>query len=427
MRASAAVALLAALLALGCRTGRDGDAVTIHFWAMGAEGDKVQPLVREFERQHPGIRVQVQQIPWTAAHEKLLTAQVGDATPDVAQLGNTWVPEFVALNALVPLDSFVASSHVVTPDGFFPGIWETNVVDDTVYGIPWYVDTRVIFYRTDLLRRAGYDSMPATWEEWREAMRRIREQGGPGQYAIFLPTNEWPQPVILGMQMGSPLLADGGRYGAFSRPEFRRGFEFYVSLYRDSLAPAIGANQISNIFQEFERGTFAMMITGPWMLDEFRRRLPESMQDQWSTAPMPGPGGEETRVSMAGGASLVLFRGSEHRREAWRLIEFLSQPEQQVRFYQLTRDLPARVEAWEDTVLTNDPKVQAFGQQLRRVVPLPKVPEIELVVTRVFDQVEKVVRGGVPIPRALEELDAEVNRILEKRRWILARQERQRQ
>ncbi len=87
----------------GC--GRAGDgAVTIRFWVMGREGEIVQELVDDFEREHPQIRVQVQQIPWSAAHEKLLTAYVGRATPDLAQLGNTWVPEFAALGALAPLD-----------------------------------------------------------------------------------------------------------------------------------------------------------------------------------------------------------------------------------------------------------------------------------------------------------------------------------
>ncbi len=70
---------------------------------MGREGEVVQKLMPEFERRHPGLRLRVQQIPWSAAHEKLLTAYAGDAMPDIFQLGNTWVPEFVALGALIDL------------------------------------------------------------------------------------------------------------------------------------------------------------------------------------------------------------------------------------------------------------------------------------------------------------------------------------
>jgi len=416
---------LAIALALGlpsCGSGAD-EGVTLRFWGMGREGEVVAELVRAFERENPGIRVRVQQIPWTAAHEKLLTAFVGDATPDVAQLGNTWIPEFSALGALLPLDSLVAASSTVGPAQYFEGIWATNLVGDTLFGIPWYVDTRLIFHRTDILADAGYDSLPGSWEEWRTAMERIAAQDVPGRYPIYLPTNEWPQPVILGMQAGSGLLTPDGRHGAFSDSAFRRGFEFYIGLFRDGLAPSITSNQISNVYQEFAAGNFAMLMTGPWNVGEFRRRLPAELQDSWATAPMPGPHGPSSGISMAGGSSLVIFHDTPHAEAAWRLVEFLSRPEQQHEFWRLTGDLPARLEAWEDPALIGDPLTHAFWEQLQRVEPLPAVPEIELIVTKVFEAGEQAVQGGVPVGRVLAELDGDVDRILEKRRWMLDRRE----
>jgi len=102
--------------------------VTLNFWAFGREGAVVAGLMRDFERLHPGVRVNVQQVPWRAAHEKLLTGYVGETLPDVAQLGNTWVPEFAALGALAPLDTLVAHSPTLRRDDFFAGIWATNVI-----------------------------------------------------------------------------------------------------------------------------------------------------------------------------------------------------------------------------------------------------------------------------------------------------------
>src|SRR5215813_1552723 len=83
------------LLLLACTSNRD-HREHLEFWGLGREGEVVSALIPQFERENPGIHVTVQQIPWTAAHEKLLTAYVGESTPDVAQMGNTWVPEFVA-------------------------------------------------------------------------------------------------------------------------------------------------------------------------------------------------------------------------------------------------------------------------------------------------------------------------------------------
>jgi multiple sugar transport system substrate-binding protein len=397
-----------------------GNGVTLRFWAMGREGEVVQELVRDFERENPGVRVRVQQIPWSAAHEKFLTAYVGDATPDIAQMGNTWMSEFAALGALEPLGPSPGNS-AVAESSYFKGIWDTNVIDGVPLGVPWYVDTRLIFYRRDLFARAGYDRMPDTWGEWRKALLAVKRRAGPNGYALFLPPNEYEPLLVMGLGTGSPFLSENGTRGAFSEPRFRRAFDFYAGLYRDSLSPPLRNNEIANIYQEFARGYFAAYITGPWNLGEFASRLPDSLQDAWATAPMPGPDGPASGASLAGGASLVVFRGSKHKAEAWRLVEFLSRPDQQLRFYHLTGDLPARLEAWRDTALTSDPRIRAFGEQLTRTVSMPKVPEWELIANRLRDYAERVVRGGEPADSTLAELDRDVSRLLEKRRWLLAR------
>jgi multiple sugar transport system substrate-binding protein len=410
--------VLAALLLGSCGAAPDGTQV-VEFWGLGREGEVVSELVPAFERENPGIRIDVQQIPWTAAHEKLLTSFVGEATPDVAQLGNTWIPEFVALGALERLDSQIARSSIVSSDAYFEGIWQTNVVEDGVYGIPWYVDTRVLFYRTDLLDVVGYEEPPGTWEEWLEAMDRLRVHMGEGRWPILLPTNEWPQPVILGLQNGSLLLDDEGTRGAFSEPTFRDAFRFYVDLFRRGFAPPVANTQIANLFQQFARGDFAMVITGPWGIGEFRRRLPTGVP--WTTAPLPGPDGPG--VSLAGGSSLVLFTDSEAESAAWRFVEYLSRPEIQVRFYELTGDLPALVEAWKAPSLSGDREVRAFRDQLERAAPLPRVPEWERIATKVYEYGEAAVRGRLTEEEALAALDRDVDRILAKRRWMLARKD----
>ncbi|MES2523200.1 MAG: sugar ABC transporter substrate-binding protein [Gemmatimonadota bacterium] len=397
----------------------------LRFWALGREGEVVKEMMRDFERENPGITVRVQQIPWSAAHEKLLTAHVGDVTPDVAQIGNTWVPEFVALHALEPLSSHVARSSDVKASAYFPGIWDTNVLADTVWGIPWYVDTRLMYYRKDLLAAAGWKSPPTTWADWRLAMQQVqagaRAAGDTARWGAFIPTNEWNLPVILGLQNGSTLLRDGDGRGAFSQPEFRQAFEFFVGLYRDGLAPRYGSNDVANLYQEFAKGRFVFYVSGPWQIGEFSRRLPPEMQGRWGTAPMPGPTPGQPGVSLAGGSSLVIFDQSTRKPAAWKLIEFLSRPEQQVRFYELTGDLPARTESWKAPRLANDTLTGAFYAQLLHVRPTPKVPEWELIATRIIDRAETVVRGNTSVEDALAALDRSVDDILEKRRWMQGR------
>ncbi|GJM44116.1 MAG: sugar ABC transporter substrate-binding protein [Gemmatimonadota bacterium] len=413
--ATAIVCLLAA-----CSRTRD-EGTVLRFWAMGREGEVVEELVRDFERENPDIRVDVQQIPWSAAHEKLLTAHVGGSTPDVAQLGNTWLGEFAMLRALEPLRERLAASDHLDSTSYFPGIWDTNSIDGILYGVPWYVDTRVLFYRTDILAEAGYTSMPTTWKEWREALVAVKRVVGPDRFAILLPVNEWSAPVAFALQAGSPILSENATRGAFSENAFRRAMDFYLDLYTSALAPPARNNDIANLYQDFASGYFSMYITGPWNLGEFRRRIPENLQDAWGTAPLPGPDSHASGLSLAGGSSLVLFRKSPNKEAGWRLLEFLSQPDQQARFYRLTGDLPARIEAWQDSVLAQDPQVRAFYEQLRRVAPTPKIPEWEQIAIRIQDRVELAVRGGAPLDSVLHLLDQDADRILAKRRWLFER------
>ncbi len=427
-RASVRVAL-ALVLALGAAACRDGGGTTVRFWAMGREGEVVAELLRDFEREHPGIRVDVQQLPWLSAHEKLLTAYVGEATPDLAQLGNTWVPEFATLGALAPLDEELARSAAVPAADYFRGIWDTNELEGKLYGVPWYVDTRLLFYRRDLLAATGAAAVPEAWPGWLDAMRAIKARGGPDRHAILLPLDEFEQLLALALSQDEPLLREGGRWGNFRSAGFRRALAFYLQLFAEGLAPVVTQSQAANPWNELGRGYVAFMLSGPWSIGELKRRLPPSQQASWATAPLPGPAGPGT--STAGGSSLVVFRGAAHPREAWRLIEYLSRPEVQRRFYELTGNLPPRRTTWDDPRFAGDEHVRAFRLQLERVRRAPPVPEWERIATEMRVVSERAARRVGPATTEAElaaialaaatDLDARVDDLLEKRRWILAR------
>lgn len=413
-RAIGAIAAAAALA--GC-TRVDPGRTLVRFWAVGREGEIAARLTRQFEQEHPEIKVEIQQLPWTAAHEKLLTAYAGGTLPDLCQLGNTWVPEFVAVDALEPLQPYADASRAVMLEDYFEGFLESNRVQGRLYGVPWYVDTRLLFYRRDILQASGYDRPPQDWAAWTRMLKAVKAQVGPERYAILLPLNEFEPLLVLALQQPEPLLREAGRWGNFRSASFRRALEFYVSLFEQGLAPRMTNTQIANVWDEFGRGYFSFYISGPWNIGEFRRRLPPQLQDAWATAPMPGPDGPG--VSIAGGASLVLFRSSQVKEQAWRLVEYLSRPQIQQRFYELTGDMPPRRSSWRSPVLERSVPARAFRQQLERVRSPPKVPEWERIATEMRLAAERIVLGGVSIEQALVALDRKTDEILEKRRWML--------
>ncbi len=406
----------AAVGGAGCAAG---DERSVRFWAMGREGEVVAELLRDFKLEAPEIQVRIEQLPWSAAHEKLLTAFAGNATPDLAQLGNTWLPEFVALGALEPLDARLQATPGIAPDDYFAGIWDTNVVAGKLYGLPWYVDTRLLFYRRDLLADVGFNAPPRDWPEWVRMLEAIKRRVGPTRYAVLLPLNEFEPLVALSLQQAEPLLRDGGRRGNFRSAAFSRTLDFYLSMYSRQLAPPASSNEIANLWNEFSRGYFSFYISGPWNIGEFKRRLPPERQSIWMTAPLPGPMGPG--ASIAGGSSLALFARSRQKAAAWRVVEYLGRPAVQQRFHALTGNLPPRRSAWAAEALAGDPYSAAFRDQLERVRAVPKVPEWERIATELRLVMEQVVHGKLPAARAAAELDLRTDRILEKRRWMLDR------
>jgi multiple sugar transport system substrate-binding protein len=417
-----AVLCLIVAFAAGCGTNNQAR-TRLDFWAIGSEVEKIGELFDEFRRENPDIELRVQQIPWSAAHEKLLTAFAGNATPDVCQLGNTWIPEFGTLGALEPLDAYIERSHSIDRHDYFPGLWKTNELGSHVYGIAWYADTRVLFYRKDMLAKAGWQAPPRTWDEWLAAARDVKRKVNPNGYAILMPTNEWEHLTILGLQTGCELLRDNGRFANFNSPQFRQALEFYARLFDEKLAPPVPNTQISNYWEEFGRGYFAMYITGPWNIGEFRRRLPPDLRDAWATAPLPRPDNARFSISQAGGSGLAIFHRCTHKEAAWRLVEFLSRPEKLVRFYRLTGNLPPRESAWKLGRIANDPPVRAFYEQLQHVVPLPRVPEWEQITTQIIRAGQAVVAHQKTVDEALSDLDGQVDELLDKRRWLLARRQ----
>lgn len=404
--------LIVLLLIQSC--SRKDDSV-LNFWAMGVEGENVGKLIPEFEKKY-NVKVKVQQIPWTAAHEKLITAYVSETLPDLFQLGNTWIPEFVAINAIESLDSICKSNNFPLID-YFSGILESNKINGILYGIPWYVDTRVLFYRKDLLKKAGWSNPPKTWNELYELSKKIKSL--TGNYAIYFPTNEWIPLIIFSLQKNAQLLTNNYTEPAFTDSEFVSAFEFLARFYKEKLSPS-NITEVTNIYQAFEEDYIAMYITGPWNISEFKKRLSPKAQNLWMTSPLPSPDSNYPGISLAGGASLVINRKSKNKELAFKLIEFLSTPENQIKFYNLVGSLPSRKTAWEDSVFKNDIYLKAFRIQLERTQAMPKIAEWEnIMISKIQKYVEEVAANRLSVKEACERLNKETTILLEKRKYLV--------
>lgn len=420
MNKSLSIAVIITLIFLNGCYKSSNKVRTIDFWAMGAEGEYVQKLVPEFEKLNPGLKVKVQMIPWTAAQEKLITAFASNNLPDVFQLGNTWVPQFSAIGAIDSLDNLIMKSKNVNEENYFKGIWETNRINGKVYGIPWYIDTRLLFYRSDILSKVGYDSPPKTWKELFDVSLKIKNLfGAVEKYPIYLPVNEFAPYVIFALENKATILRENDSYGNFAQKEFVEAFKFAMSFYEHNLTP-LGISQVTNIYQAFRDEYIVMYISGPWNIKEFIKWMSDEYSEKWMTAPMPSKDGNYPGVSLAGGASIVISKNSNQKAEAWKFIEYLSDDKVQREFYSISSDLPALKQVWEDSSFKYNKHMRAFYEQFQNVVPTPKVPEWEQIAFYKIQQyAELTSRKVLSVEDAMKKLDKEVDNILEKRRELI--------
>jgi multiple sugar transport system substrate-binding protein len=375
----------------GPATGR------IVVWAMGAEGEGLSVMADEFMVENPDATVEVTAIPWDAAHDRLSTAVAGAQTPDVSQLGTTWMGEFG--HALDPTpDTFDSGA-------FFDGAWQTTVVDGVSVGVPWYVETRLIYYRTDLAEDAGFTEPPGSWDELKEMALGMQEAGA--EWGIALQpggTGSWQTYMPFAWQAGGGILDEEGNFTLDSEPN-TRALEYYVSFFEEGISPT--SQEPGELEQGFIDGTIGMFISGPWHIDILTDQGAE--EGTWGLAHMPSE--EGGRTSFVGGANLVVFRDAENRDGAWKFIEYLSRPEVQVRWYQEVNALPSTEAGWDDEALADDEHLGLFGEQLDDAQAPPSIPTWEQIADAVDAQVERAAIGGTPPEEATARMQEEAESV----------------
>ncbi|WP_351225984.1 extracellular solute-binding protein [Streptomyces sp. NPDC002133] len=398
-RAAVAAAVAAVMLALGACAGGPvrqsalGEKQTLTVWGMGEEGQRLGELAEDFERRHPGITVEVTSVGWDVVHQKLISAAAAGTLPDMAQMGSTLMGEFIDLDLLEPADT-----GRFRQDDYFPAAWATNVQDGTVYGVPWYADVRVLYYRTDLARHAGSDAPPATWQEALDLARAYQREAGTDWGAAPQPggTGAWQTWVPFLYSAGGDLLTDDG-WPALDTPQSVRALTAYAKYFDEGLARRSYIPGY-DVIKDFGSGRVPMFVSGPWQVQNIEARLPQ-LRGKWRAAPLPA---DETSTSYVGGSSLVTFSTSGHKAAAEAFTAFLTSPENQSKWYEMTKTLPANRHAWSLPALRGESDLDVFSAQLASARPVPPLLEWSEFADVIDEKLEKLARGADPETVAAE-------------------------
>lgn len=417
LRKILSVALIAAMTMgtlVGCgkdkpsteNTGSQGQSDTIHVWGMGEEAKKLAEIAAPFTAE-TGIKVEVQALPWDGAHDKLLTAIASKSGPDVLQLGTSWMPEFVNAEALLDLTDYIDQYDSLKPDNFFPGSVETTQYDGKTYGIPWYADTRVLFYRTDILESIGYKEAPKTWEELKDVSAKLYARGDD-MYGMGWDPKDQSVPFMLANQAGAKYYGPTADTN-FNSPEFIDAITYLNQFFKDG-ETAVDLAIVDAVTGMKGDGIIPLCYTGPWMINLINEGAPE-LEGKWATAVLPkGPANND---SILGGSDLTVFKYSKNVDASMAFINYMSKPETQAKWYDLTSSLPANEAAWtEHEKLSTDTLIDPFREQLKTAKAMPLIPEFEEIAQQWITSFETIYRGNADIKQTVEEFNNTAKSIL---------------
>jgi multiple sugar transport system substrate-binding protein len=324
-------------------------------------------LLSEFEKLF-GLHVQLQKQTWNTAWGELVRYSIYKNAPDVSEVGSTWIGDLIGMNTLRPF----TQNEINTFGGaqaFFPSAWNSGVGSDgQVWSIPWLIDSRLMYYRRDILEKAGID--PATAFQTHAALvatlERLEQAGVENPWAI--PTHKTRMSLhnvaswVWGA--GGQFVSPDGKRALFASPEALAGFRQYYELGR-FLSPQ--ARELDDVQSDrlFWKGQAAVTISGPWLMSE-----PTADPQVIANTGVAFPPG----IPFIGGSSLVIWQSSQSPREALSLVRFLTSQHVQSTYLTTVGLLPARQEVFANLPNASNPAAKYIHQEIQTGRSFPLFP-----------------------------------------------------
>ncbi|MBA4115922.1 MAG: ABC transporter substrate-binding protein [Rubrobacter sp.] len=413
----------AALLGVsGCGGGQGGSGAEIVFSFFPDPSGSVQALIDRFnEENEGGAQVRLREMPADSGQhfDQLNTEfQSGEINIDVIGGDVIWPAQFAANGYIADLsDRFTEDER----GAFLPAPVEANTYEGKVYGVPWYTDAGMLYYRRDLLEEAGFSEPPGTWDELKEQARTVQERAG-ARYGYVFQGAEYEGGVVNALEYiwtsGGDVLEGEDRV-VIDSPEARRGLGIQRSMVSEGVAPE-GVSQ----YKEQESAT--LFLSGEAV---FMRNVPrmyalasdpaESNIDPEQIGIAALPVAEEglQTYSSLGGWNLFMNANARDPDAAYEFIRFMSDPEQQ-KFRSIEGSvLPSRQALYEDEDVLQNVRVAELGQDaIRNTRPRPVSPFYSDMSLRMAEQFIQSLRGDIPPEEALATLQGQLEEVIEQGR-----------
>ncbi|GED90012.1 sugar ABC transporter substrate-binding protein [Streptomyces sp. 6-11-2] len=406
--AATAVTLASALTLTACGGSGGGDIAankkqTLTVWAMGTEGEKLADVAKVYEKANPNITVKITPIGWDVAHQKLVAAAAAGRLPDVMQMGSTYMAEFADMGALEPVDT-----KAFAEKDFFPAGWQQGTIDGETYGVPWYVDTRVLFYRTDLAKKAGVEKAPATMAELQQAAEAYQKKAGTKWGLSIQPGGlDTVQSFYQFLYSADGEIVTQDGKPVINSPAAVNALENYGSYFKKGLSEK-SVRPGYDVTKDFNKGSVPMFFGGPWFMGLLDDNYPD-LKGKWAVANVPT---DKSSTSMAGGSALTISADSKHKAAAEEFIQYLTDAKGQTDWFKRTKDLPANVNAWRSGDLATDPNMKVWKAQMESAKVSPVQPKWTEITSKVDTAIESVTQDKSSAKEALDKAQGEIESLV---------------
>lgn len=392
--------------------------VTIRVWFVAWESTFVKPLMNPvFEELNPEIKVKHEVAPWDQLTEKYMSAVAARTMPDVGMMSNQCnYSGIAAAGALRPLDEYTEEWNGKTdiPQSF----WDPYTWKGKIYGLPWFADISIMFYRKDILKEAGYpEPSPTQAISWDEVIRMSKKltadtdgDGTVDRWTFDMGDLEplmysWP---VFWWQFGGGIMNEDRTEVTVNNEQGLKAGQFiYDLVYTHNVLPTPEKRGKTGQPILFIQGNSVMTWAEGWWLNHIPKKGGPKIKGKWSTGIFPQIDPENPA---AHGVAMALGMGAntKHPDEAWKYMKFMLDPTMQMLFYDLTACLPIRESVWELPKM-QERKVLPFAETLRKCSRVePYVPGWADILKSFNQAVEKILRNVEPPHQALNKAASEI-------------------
>jgi N,N'-diacetylchitobiose transport system substrate-binding protein len=337
-RSAALLVLALTLSACGTTAGGGGEKQEITVWLMKdtATEDFVSKFESEFEKDHSNLDLKIQIQEWNGITQKVTSALASTDPPDVIEVGNTQVAQYVASKGVTDLS---AKKSELQGDDWIPGLSEPGAVDGKQFGVPFYAANRVVIYRKDLFEAAQV-TPPKTREEWLAATAKL-DQGE--QQGIYLPGQNWYTLSGFVWDEGGDLAKqDGGSWkGSLNTPQALAGMDFYKQLQALGDGPKDSDEAKPQQTDVVAGGEVAQFIAVPGAAKLVEKANPE-LAGKIGFFPIPGKTADKPGAVFTGGSDLIIPLASTRQDGAYEVVKALAGEKWQVELAKAMNYVPNR-------------------------------------------------------------------------------------